>query len=179
MPLRLIEGQSAPGDPITVDLASDDLASAQDFYGPLFDWEFEDVAEHLWATKGRRLAAGFGVMEALDLARSRWWLCLAAPDLDEMTERAVSLGGDVSGRTDLGGLGHAAVLEDPAGASAVLWQPRKLWSPVAWVPPTVGSSGPSSSPTTRAAWPPSTKACSMSPPCPYETAERVVDRPAP
>lgn len=126
MPLRLIEGQYAPGDPITVDLASDDLASAQDFYGPLFDWEFEDVAEHLWATKGRRLAAGFGVMEALDLARSRWWLCLAAPDLDEMTERAVSLGGDVSGRTDLGGLGHAAVLEDPAGASAVLWQPRKL-----------------------------------------------------
>ena len=88
MPLRLIEGQYAPGDPMSVDLATDDLVSAQDFYGALFGWEFRDVADHLWATKADRLAAGFGMLEALDLAGPRWWLLLAAPDLDDLVERA-------------------------------------------------------------------------------------------
>lgn len=126
MPLKLIEGQYAPGDPICVDLSPDDLSAAQDFYAALFGWEFQDVAEHLWAMKGGRLAAGFGMLEALDLAGPRWWLCLAGPDLSGLTERAARRGGSVSGQVDLGGLGHAAVLEDPEGATAVLWHPRKL-----------------------------------------------------
>jgi len=126
MPLKLIEGQYAPGDPICADLATDDLSSAQDFYGRLFGWEFQDVDEHLWAVKGRRLAAGFGMMEALDLAGPRWWLCLAAPDIDDLVERAAQAGGSISGKMDLGGLGQAAVLEGPTGATAVLWHPKKL-----------------------------------------------------
>ncbi len=126
MPLKLIEGQYAPGDPICVDLAPDDHSSAQDFYAELFGWEFQDVSDHLWAMKNGRLAAGFGMLEALDLAGPRWWLCLAGPDLDALVERAAQHGGSVSGKVDLGGLGHAAVLEDPEGATAVLWHPRKL-----------------------------------------------------
>lgn len=126
MPLKLIEGQYAPGDPICADLATDDVASAQEFYGRLFGWEFEDVSEHLMATKGRRMAAGFGLMHALDLAAPRWWLCLAAPDIDDLAERADAAGGSVSGKMELKGLGHAAVLEDPAGATAAMWQPNKL-----------------------------------------------------
>ena len=126
MPLRLIEGQYAPGDPMSVDLATDDLVSAQDFYGALFGWEFRDVDDHLWATKADRLAAGFGMLEALDLAGPRWWLLLAAPDLDDLVERASQAGGSVTGKMDLGGLGEAAVLEDPGGATAVLWRPKKL-----------------------------------------------------
>jgi len=126
VPLRLVEGQYAPGDPICADLMTDDLASAQEFYGSLFDWEYQDVGEHLRAIKGRRMAAGFGMMEALDLAGPRWWVCLAAPNIAEIEERAARAGGSVSGAMDLQGLGRAAVLEDPQGATAVLWQPDKL-----------------------------------------------------
>jgi predicted enzyme related to lactoylglutathione lyase len=123
MPLNLIEGQYAPGDPITADLATDDPSAALAFYGPLFGWDFEDVDEHLRAVKGRRMAAGVGMMEALDLPGSRWFVCFAAPDLDELAERAAS---SASGRMHLPGLGKATVLEDPTGAKSVLWQPDRL-----------------------------------------------------
>lgn len=126
MPLNLIEGQYAPGDPLCIDLAADDLTAAQDFYGRLFGWEFRDVDDHLWALKGDRLAAGFGLFEALDLVGPRWWLVLAAPRLDELRNDADDAGLSVVGQVSLGELGQAAVVEDPAGAKAVLWEPRRL-----------------------------------------------------
>lgn len=123
MPLRLVEGQYAPGDPICADLITEDQSAAREFYGRAFGWEFEDVEGRMRAVKGRRMAAGLGMMEGLDLAGPRWWLCLAAPNLEEMRKE---VGGAISGTMQLEGLGRAAVLEDPAGATAVLWQPDKL-----------------------------------------------------
>lgn len=123
MPLRLVEGQYAPGDPICADLITEDQSAAREFYGRAFGWEFEDVEGRMRAVKGRRMAAGLGMMEGLDLAGPRWWLCFAAPNLSAMSRAA---GEAISGVMDLEGLGRAAILEDPAGATAVLWQPDKL-----------------------------------------------------
>ena len=36
-----------PGMPIWLDLATTDLAAAREFYGVLFDWEFEEESEGL------------------------------------------------------------------------------------------------------------------------------------
>lgn len=121
--LNLIEGQYAPGDPILADLITDDMAAARDFYGPLFEWEFEETSGHTRAIKGRRWAAGLGMMAGLDLAGPRWWLCLAAPNLNELQERAQ---GALAGTMDLKDLGTAAVLTDPAGATAILWEADNL-----------------------------------------------------
>src|SRR5690606_40040774 len=120
MPLRLVEGQYAPGVRICADLITEDQSAAREFYGRAFGWEFEDVEGRMRAVKGRRMAAGLGMMEGLDLAGPRWWLCLAAPNLEEMRKE---VGGAISGTMQLEGLGRAAVLEDPAAATAVLWQP--------------------------------------------------------
>lgn len=125
MPLQLIEGQYAPGDPICPELSTDDRASAQAFYSELFDWTFEEVEGRTRALKADRMAAGIGLMEGLDLAGPRWWICLAAPDLEDLVDR-VEPSGAISRPMGLEGLGRAAVLEDPAGAKAVLWQPDRL-----------------------------------------------------
>jgi predicted enzyme related to lactoylglutathione lyase len=125
MPLRLIEGQYAPGDPICADLATSDRSGSQAFYSEVFDWHFEEIEGRTQAMKGRRMAAGLGLMEGLDLADGRWWLCLAAPDLTGLTDQ-VPPGGSISRPIEIRGLGRAAVLEDPSGAKAVLWQPDKL-----------------------------------------------------
>lgn len=126
MPLRLIEGQYAPGDPFCVDLATDDVAGAAEFYGRLFGWEFEGEGGHLRAMKNGRMAAGLGLMEALGLERRMWWVCLASPEPGAGAKKAESLGATVVGPTEVEGLGQIAAVEDPGGAAFALWQPKNI-----------------------------------------------------
>lgn len=126
MPLRLIEGQYAPGDPFCVDLATDDVAGAAEFYGRVFGWEFQGKGGHLRALKNGRMAAGIGLMEELGLVRKMWWVCLASPEPGAAAKKAESLGARVKGPTEIEGLGQIAAVEDPSGATFALWQPKNI-----------------------------------------------------
>lgn len=125
MPLRLIEGQYAPGDPFCVDLATDDVQAAARFYGRVFGWEFEGEG-HLKALKNGRMAAGIGLMDPLDLGSKMWWVCLASPEPAAGARKAEDLGATVNGPQEVEGLGQIATVTDPAGASFALWQPKNI-----------------------------------------------------
>jgi len=125
MPLRLIEGQYAPGDPFCVDLATTDVQGAARFYGRVFGWEFEGEA-HLKALRNGRMAAGIGLMDALDLTSKMWWVCLASPEPGADAKKAGGLGGSVKGPQEGEGLGQIATVVDPGGAAFALWQPKNI-----------------------------------------------------
>ncbi len=125
MPLRLIEGQYAPGDPFCVDLATDDVQAAAQFYGRVFGWEFEGTG-HLKAIKNGRMAAGIGLMDPLGLGSKMWWVCLASPEPAAGARKAEELGATVRGPQEVEQLGQIATVKDPSGASFALWQPKNI-----------------------------------------------------
>lgn len=125
MPLRLIEGQYAPGDPFCVDLATDDVPGASEFYGRVFGWEFQGEG-HLKALKNGRMAAGIGLMDPLDLGSKMWWVCLASPEPEAGARKAEGLGASVKGPQEVEGLGQIATVTDPVGAGFALWQPKNI-----------------------------------------------------
>lgn len=126
MPLNLVEGQYAPGDPFTADLATDDLEAAKAFYGPLFDWEFAQVGDHHRAVRNDRMAAGLGMLRALDLGATGWTVCMAATNPSATVKRAEELGGRAAGPVKVDSLGTVAAVHDPDGALFGLWHPESL-----------------------------------------------------
>lgn len=126
MPLRLIEGQYAPGDPFCVDLETDDVEGAAEFYGRVFGWEFDGPRGQLRAMKNGRMAAGIGLMGELQLDRKMWWVCLASPEPGAGIRKAEDLGATVNGPIEVEGLGQIATVLDPSGAAFALWQPKNI-----------------------------------------------------
>lgn len=126
-----------PGMPIWLDLATTDIAAAQDFYGPLFDWEFEVPADgadgtgadsdgagnYVIAKRSGMPVAGFGQIPA-EGNTSVWGLMIYAPQLETVHKNAVKAGAtSVLEPRNLGNRGDMSVLIDPAGATIGLKSP--------------------------------------------------------
>ncbi|MGA5543705.1 VOC family protein [Mycobacterium sp. NPDC051198] len=119
-----------PGVPCWVDTDQQDVAAAQDFYGRLFGWTFENVlpedAEetYLIATlNGHDVAA---IASAHTGDEITWNTYVAVTDADTSAEAVTAAGGTVtSGPIDAGPGGRQAGCADPHGAHFKLWQPRR------------------------------------------------------
>ncbi|MFV8049414.1 VOC family protein [Mycobacterium sp. 48b] len=119
-----------PGVPCWVDTDQQDVAAAQDFYGRLFGWTFENVlpeeAEetYLIATlDGHDVAA---IASAHTGDEITWNTYVAVADADTTAEAVTAAGGTVtSGPVDAGPGGRQAGCVDPRGAHFKLWQPRR------------------------------------------------------
>lgn len=119
-----------PGVPCWVDTDQQDVAAAQDFYGRLFGWTFENVlpedAEqtYLIATlDGHDVAAIASVQTGDEIA---WNTYVAVADADATATAVTESGGTVtSGPVDAGPGGRQAGCVDPRGAHFKLWQPRR------------------------------------------------------
>jgi predicted enzyme related to lactoylglutathione lyase len=118
------------GVPCWVDTDQQDVAAAQEFYGRLFGWTFENVLPadaqdaYLIATlDGQDVAAIASAQSGDEIA---WNTYVAVDDADATAAAVTAAGGTVTRQpVDAGPGGRQAGCADPRGAHFKLWQPRK------------------------------------------------------
>ncbi len=111
------------------DLATDDPAGAQAFYGALFGWSFvsnpiDGGGEYIAAAKDGHAVAGiFQKPPQMDGLPSCWNLYATVSSVDDAVGRAAAAGGQVYQEPfDIPEAGRTAVVGDPTGAALCLWQ---------------------------------------------------------
>jgi predicted enzyme related to lactoylglutathione lyase len=119
----------AQGTPSYVELVTPDQQAAKAFYGPLFDWELEDVplgeaGYYVAVAKdGDSIAGISGQMPGLEGHPAFWGVYLTVDDVDAVAARVAGAGGEVEAEPfDVMDLGRMAAIKDPTGARVNLWQ---------------------------------------------------------
>jgi predicted enzyme related to lactoylglutathione lyase len=110
-----------------LDLATSDPAGAKTFYGGLFDWEAEDVANGEAGTYTLLRLAGDEICGLHEDQNTppKWISYVSVEYVDSIAAQVRELGGMVLGEPfDAHGDGRIAVIPDPTGAWFVAWQPR-------------------------------------------------------
>jgi predicted enzyme related to lactoylglutathione lyase len=108
-----------PGPFMFFDLRSADVAKARDFYTTLFGWQVNELS---LLTDENGVWGGFTPLPPGDDRRPQWTPYAPVDDLDAATKQVRELGGKVlRDGIKLPG-GTVAVIEDPTGASLVLWE---------------------------------------------------------
>lgn len=121
-------GETAPGTPNWVVLATPDAARSTPFYAGLFGWKVGegdagfstleldgDVVAGLLQLPEEAKAAG---------ASARWLVYLAADDIGDRLEKVRPAGGTIlAAAFDVPGAGRMAMAADPTGAEFGLWEP--------------------------------------------------------
>lgn len=119
------------GTPSWIDLMTTDPASAQEFYGALFGWEFEtnptpDGQEYIMARKDGHAAAGMGQQspEQVEMGIPPMWnTYIAVADIEAAVGKVEGAGGSVMmPPMQVTDAGHMAVVVDPSGAVVCMWQ---------------------------------------------------------
>jgi len=117
------------GTPSWVELVTPDQAVAQQFYGPLFGWSFNDFdmgdAGHylIGTVEGDDVAGLAGQMPGMEGHPAFWGVYLAVDDVDATTAKVEAAGGKVeAGPFDVNDNGRMSALVDPTGARVNLWQ---------------------------------------------------------
>ena len=117
----------SPATPIWFDLATSDLAAAQEFYTGLFGWTAEAAAEggvggYTNFLRDDALVAGVGqLFEAGH--RTAWTLYIASDDVAALPDRVEAAGGTtLMPPMDITDYGRLAIFADPAGAVFGVWQ---------------------------------------------------------
>ncbi len=116
------------GVPCWVDTGQSDLEQAQQFYGGLFGWTFEEAMPP--GAPGSYLIARLQGHDVAALtqgdATPAWNTYIACVDADASAAAVVDAGGTViSPPQDAGPGGRAATCADPIGAEFRLWQARR------------------------------------------------------
>lgn len=107
------------------DLRTSDVPAARDFYTGLFGWTVTDQHSISLLTDETGTWGGFTPLPPGDQRRPQWTPYAAVGDLDEAADRVRALGGKIlRERTHVPG-GSLVVIEDPTGASLVLWETEK------------------------------------------------------
>ena len=128
--------QHAPGSPCWVDLATTDQQAAKSFYRALFGWTYDDQpidqeGRQLYSMASLDGASVAAIYSQPDDQRQagippHWNIFLAVEDIDATAARVASLGGALLVVPfDVFEAGRMTVLQDPTGATAALWQPRR------------------------------------------------------
>jgi predicted enzyme related to lactoylglutathione lyase len=111
---------------VHVELNANDLPSAKDFYGKLFDWKFEDVPMDVGAYTLIKVGDGTGggmMVNPVPNAPSWWLAYVLVDDVAAATKKAKSLGAKVmKDVTEVKGMGSFSILSDPTGATIALWE---------------------------------------------------------
>jgi len=123
-----LAGLATAAQPTWFDLITEDAAVAREFYGELFDWEFEkQSATYSIASHDGTKVAGIAQIHGRlpDLAEDFWLLGVEVDDVDECVARARKNGGRIHLEPKTApGHGRYAVIVDPQGAALSLWKPE-------------------------------------------------------
>lgn len=114
------------GMPCWTDLATTDVAQAQDFYRAVLGWSFqppaEDYSGYVMAEMAGHTAAGIGPL-AGEQQRPSWTLYLASDDADATAAAITEHGGIIIlPAMDVGPQGRMLIATDPAGGVFGVWQ---------------------------------------------------------
>lgn len=115
---------------VHVELHTNDLKRAREFYTKLFGWKLNDVP----------LPGGVGAYTMIDVgggtgggmmvnqvpgAPSHWMAYVGVDDIGASTKQARDLGATVvMDVTQVGEFGWMSVITDPTGATIAMWKPR-------------------------------------------------------
>ena len=113
-----------PGVPNWVDLTTPQPQAAQDFYGALFGWSFEDAG--VAPAGGRYLLAqleGGAVGAVVQGEPAAWSSYVLVDSVDDTAERVRAAGGRVVGEPTDVEQGRVLAFSDPEGAELRAWEP--------------------------------------------------------
>jgi predicted enzyme related to lactoylglutathione lyase len=115
---------------VHVELMTNDVGTAKEFFGKLFDWSFEDTtaAGDMACTMVRvGEGTGGGIMKnPMPNSGSMWVAYVEVDDVRTATAKVKSLGGAVmKDVTDIKGMGSFSIITDPTGAMLGLWHSEK------------------------------------------------------
>jgi predicted enzyme related to lactoylglutathione lyase len=121
----------APGAFCWADLTTTDPEAAKAFYGGLFGWQADDIEMpdgiySLQTIDGKVVGAIAGQPPQQQGAPPLWNSYVRVESADATVERAKELGVEPhAGAFDVGPAGRMAVLQDPAGAYFLAWEPNE------------------------------------------------------
>lgn len=116
------------------DLTTTDAAAAKQFYTSLFGWQVNDMpmgdgmVYTMLQIDGKDVAALSQTNEEMSAqgVPPHWMSYISVDNADETAAKAKSLGGQVVGEPfDVFDAGRMAILQDPAGATFAVWQPKR------------------------------------------------------
>jgi predicted enzyme related to lactoylglutathione lyase len=120
------------GTPSWAELVTTDQKAAQDFYGPLFGWAFNDfdMGEnghyYIGTVQGDDVVGLSGQMPGMEGHPAFWGVYLAVDDVDATAAKVGDAGGTVeAGPFDVNDNGRMVALQDPTGARVNLWQAKE------------------------------------------------------
>jgi predicted enzyme related to lactoylglutathione lyase len=115
---------------VHVELHTNDLARAREFYSKLFDWKLDDVAmpgggTYTMINVGSGTGGGMMVNQASGTP-PHWLAYVGVDDIRTSTRKAKELGAKVAVDVmDVADYGAMSVIVDPTGAMLAMWQPKQ------------------------------------------------------
>jgi predicted enzyme related to lactoylglutathione lyase len=114
---------------VHVELHTNDLARAKEFYSKLFSWKLQDMpmaggGSYTMIDVGGGTGGGMMVNQAPGTP-PHWMSYVGVDDINAATRKAKDLGAKVVvDVTEVGQYGIMSVITDPTGATLALWQPK-------------------------------------------------------
>ena len=114
---------------VHVELHTNDVKQAKDFYSKLFDWKLEDApmpggGSYTLIQVGNGTGGGMTMNQAPGTP-PHWLAYVGVDDVRASTRKAKDLGAKiVVDVMEVGEYGTMSVIADPAGATLAMWQPK-------------------------------------------------------
>lgn len=111
---------------VHVELLTNDVNKAKNFYKNLFDWKLEDIPGMDYTMIKVKEGTGGGMMKnPMPGSPSHWLAYVMVEDISSSTRKAKSLGATiVKDITEIPNMGYFSVMIDPTGAALALWQAK-------------------------------------------------------
>ena len=116
---------------VHVELNTQDLPRAKDFYGKLFNWQLDDVdmgpAGTYTVIKPGEGTGGGMMRHPMPGAPSMWLAYVLVDDIGAATAKARSLGAQIIKEvTEIPNIGRFSIFIDPTGAALALFKPKGM-----------------------------------------------------
>jgi uncharacterized protein len=127
----LRQKEASMGNPfVHVELHTNDLPRAREFYSKLFDWKLQDMPMPGGGGSYTMIEVGTGTGGGMTTNPApgvppHWMAYVGVDDVRASTKKAKDLGAKVvQDVMEVGEYGTMSVLMDPTGAALALWQPK-------------------------------------------------------
>lgn len=114
-----------------IELVTQDIDKAKDFYQKLFGWKVRDLPDMPYSLFNENLSPTGGMMKSPQSEGESFWIpYLITDDISGLTEKARSLGATVHREVMVAGqYGWLSIINDPTGATFGLWQSKRETPP--------------------------------------------------
>lgn len=109
-----------------IELITQDLEKAKDFYQKLFGWKVRDLPDMPYSLFNEHLFPTGGMMKSAQEGSESFWIpYIVTDDITADTEKARSLGATIHREVMVAGqYGWLSIINDPTGATFGLWQSK-------------------------------------------------------